>query len=316
MEGEVKAVLLEEVEKLSNTSEWEPGGKNKSLDIINHVLRVLTQSGNIRNFKSQIYKLLEYQNEDGGFGEFVNDKKSEIRETAFILRNFIIANRRLNDPKISNSVRRITTYLLSKQTNKGTWKDSLWGEFDATSVCSGALMFAAKEGVLVDLVNPVVDRALKLVKEMRSEDGGWYDPEFKQEIRESPVAWTGHLLPKFVMYYGDIPESRISVKLLADSQEEDGSWDDKDIDHTCDASRALMHCCELIGIDDYNSKIDKAVKWLLKARNPNGGWGPVLGAKSNILMTCDALDTFAKYLQYKNRKPITREQYLEVYDDF
>lgn len=316
LEEEIKQIMQEEINRLNDSSKWEPEGRKKSFDIINHVLRVLTQSGEVSKFKPQIYKLLEMQHEDGGFGEYATDTKSEIRETAFILRNLITVNRKLKDPKIDAAVRRIIDYLISKQSSKGTWKDSLWGEFDATSICSGALMFAVKEGIMADKAKPAVDRALKLVKEMRSEDGGWYDPLFKQEVRKSPVAWTGHLLPKFVMYYGNTPESRQSIKLLADAQEENGSWDNNDTDHTCDAVRAIMVCCELTGIHDYDYNIDKAIEWIVNARNSDGGWGTELGAPSNILMTCDVLDSFAKYLFYLKKKPITKEQFLAKYDDF
>jgi len=316
MEETIKKIMQEEIKKLSNNPEWDTDKKGNSLDSINHTLRVFTQSGDISLFKDKIYKLLDHQNENGGFGELIDDGKSEIRETAFILRNLITINRKLKDQKISEAIDKIVPYLISRQKERGTWEDSLWGEFDATSISTGALMFAVKEGLMTEVTQPAVEKALKLVKEMRSEDGGWYDPKFKQEVRKSPVAWTGHLLPKFVMYYGDTPESRQSIKLLADAQEDNGSWDDNDIDHTCDASRAIMVCCELIGIDDYEDKIDKSIKWVIKARNADGGWGVQLETPSNILMTCDVLDTFAKYLFYKKRKPITKVEFLAKYDDF
>lgn len=315
-EERIGQIMQEELGKLASSPDWDTNKPGGSLDSICHALRVFTQSGDISQFKDKIYKLLEHQNADGSFGELIDDGKSEIRETAFILRNLITANRKLKDQKISEANERIIKYLLSKQKEKGTWEDSLWGEFDATSISTGALMFAVKEGIMIGETKPAVDRAIKLVKEMRSEDGGWYDPKFKQEVRQSPVAWTGHLLPKFVMYFGDIPESRQSIKLLADAQEENGSWDNDDTDHTCDASRAIMVCCEIIGIDDYDDKIDKSIGWIVNARNQDGGWGVKLGTESNILMTCDVLDTFAKYLFYKKRKPITKTEFLAKYDDF
>lgn len=316
MEEKIWQIMREEIEKLAESPEWNPDRKKKSLDVINHTLRVFTQSGDIGRFKDRIYALLDHQNKDGSFGELLDDGKSEIRETAFILRNLITANRKLKDQRISEASRKIIQYLLSRQKDKGTWEDSIWGEFDATSISTGALMFAVKEGIMADVAQPAVDRALKLVREMRSKDGGWYDPKFRQQERKSPVAWTGHLLPKFVMYYGDTPESRQSIKLLADAQEENGSWDGNDTDHTCDASRAIMVCCELVGIDGYDDKIDKSIEWIIKARNDDGGWGVQLGAPSDILMTCDVLDTFAKYIFYRKRKPITKTEFLAKYDDF
>ena len=316
MEEKIKHIMNEEIAKLNDDSKWMPQGRKISFDYISHVLRVLTQSGDVSKFKPQIYKLLEYQHADGGFGEYATDEKSEIRETAFILRNLVTANRKLKDHNIDTANRKIVSYLLSRQTPKGTWIDTLWGEFDATSISTGALMFAVKEGIMADKVQPAVDKALKLVREMRDSDGGWYDPLFKQEVRRSPVAWTGHLLPKFVMYYGNTPESRQSIKLLADAQEENGSWDNNDTDHTCDAVRAIMVCCELVGIHDYDDDIDKAMQWIIDARNDDGGWGTELGAPSNTLMICDVLDSFAKYIFYLKKKPITKEQFLTKYDDF
>src|SRR4051812_18407952 len=79
-------------------AEWDLTPEKQSLDVTNHVLRVLAQENAAEMAREACRRLLKYQHEDGGWGEFSNDANSGIREAAFCTRNLVTLNRRLRDP--------------------------------------------------------------------------------------------------------------------------------------------------------------------------------------------------------------------------
>jgi squalene cyclase len=296
--------------------EWDFTEERQSLDLTNHVFRVLAQENAAEMARPACYRMLEYQHADGGWGEFSNDEKSGIREAAFCTRNLVRLNRRLNDPKIAAGVERAVQYLLAQQEEGGGWLDVLWGRSDSTSISLGALMFAAHEGIGGAAVQTAVARGVAFACGMQAEDGGWYDPRFKQEERLSPVAWTAHILPKIVVYQGDTPAARKGLELMAQAMEADGSWDGGDVDHTCDSTRALILGSLVLKDDRYEAQFSRGVEWLIANRNPDGLWAMVPGRPSNLLITCDGYDTLQKYRTYLQERGSGQADYLERWDDF
>jgi len=300
----------------SKRSEWDFASEKQSLDTTNHVYRVLAQEKAAEMARESCHRLLGYQHEDGGWGEFSNDANSGIREAAFCTRNLVTLNRQLKDPVIAAGVERSVRYLLNQQEPAGGWLDVLWGRSDSTSIAMGALMLAGHDGILSDEVAPAVARGVQFACGMQADDGGWYDPRFKQEQRLSPVAWTAHILPKIVVYQGDTEAARKGLALMADAMETDGSWDGGDVDHTCDSTRALILASLVLNDDTYAAKFTQGVEWLLANRNPDGLWGMVPGRPSNLLITCDGYDTLQKYRAYLRERGKGLTDFLGRWDDF
>jgi len=296
--------------------EWDLTAERQSLDTTNHVLRVLAQESASELARDACLRLVRCQHADGGWGEFSSDEKSGIRETAFCTRNLIRLNRRLKDAEIRTGVEKAVRFLLDQQEQAGGWLDVLWGHSDSTSISLGALMFAAHEGILESEVRPAVARGIEFACGMQAEDGGWYDPRFKQEERLSPVAWTAHILPKIVVYRGDTEAARKGLALMADAMDADGSWDGGDVDHTCDSTRALILGSLVLNDPSYEEKFTPGVEWLLANRNPDGLWAMVPGRASNLLITCDVYDTFQKYRAYLQERGQGLSDFLERWDDF
>ncbi|HEU4753838.1 MAG TPA: prenyltransferase/squalene oxidase repeat-containing protein [Armatimonadota bacterium] len=315
--AQIDALMQEGLAVLdARRADWDLTRAKQSLDTTNHVLRVLAQENAADMAREACARLLACQHEDGGWGEFSNDAKSGIREAAFCTRNLVTLNRRLNDPAITASVERAVRYLLAQQEPGGGWLDVLWGRSDSTSISLGALMLAAQDGVLTAEARPAIERGIQFACGMQAEDGGWYDPRFKQETRLSPVAWTAHILPKIVVYQGDTEAARKGLDLMANAMDQDGSWDGGDVDHTCDSTRALILACLVLNDYRYEEKFTRGVRWLVANRNPDGLWSAEPGRPSNLLITCDVYDTFQKYRTYLNERGKDLGNVLARWDDF
>ncbi len=316
-EDRINSMLQEGLSVLrARGPEWDLTVEKTSLDTTNHVLRVLAQEGAAEDARACCERLIRLQHEDGGWGEFSNDAHSGIREAAFATRNLVTLNRRLKDSEIHNSIVRAVTYLLDRQEAGGGWLDILWGRSDSTSISLGALMLAGADGILSDRVGPAIERGVAFACGMQAEDGGWYDPRFKQETRLSPVAWTAHILPKIVVHQGESVAARKGLDLMADAMEADGSWDGGDVDHTCDSTRALILACIVLNDDRYEARFSQGVEWLLENRNEDGLWSAAPGRPSNLLITCDVYDTLQKYRLYLQERGKNLGSYLSRWDDF
>jgi hypothetical protein len=315
--GQIDDLMQEALAVLeARRAEWDFTSERQSLDTTNHVLRVLAQENAAAQACDACHRMLGCQHQDGGWGEFSNDAKSGIREAAFCTRNLVTLNRRLQDPAIAAGVERAVRYLLARQEPAGGWLDVLWGRSDSTSISLGALMLAGADGIMTDEVGPAIERGVGFACGMQAEDGGWYDPRFKQEQRLSPVAWTAHILPKIVVHHGDSPAARKGLALMANAMDADGSWDAGDVDHTCDSTRALILGSLVLADEQYEEKFTRGVEWLLRHRNPDGLWGPVAGRPSNLLITCDVYDTFQKYRTYLRERGTGQRDFLRRWDDF
>jgi hypothetical protein len=315
--GQIDDLMQEALAVLdARRAEWDFTSAKQSHDLTNHVLRVLAQENAAEMAREACSRMLEHQHADGGWGEFSNDEASGIREAAFCTRNLVTLNRRLRDPRIAAAVERAVRYLLAQQEEGGGWLDVLWGRSDSTSIALGALMLAGADGIAADEVAPAVERGVAFACGIQAEDGGWYDPRFKQETRLSPVAWTAHILPKIVVHRGDTEAARKGLALMADAMETDGSWDGGDVDHTCDSTRALILGSLMLNDDRYEAQFTRGIRWLLENRNADGLWSAVPGRPSHLLITCDAYDTLQKYRAYLNERGQGLGDFLTRWDDF
>ncbi len=314
---QIDALMQDGLAVLSaGAAEWDLTAGRLSLDVTNHVLRVYAQEGAAADVRETCLRLVGLQHADGGWGEFSTDETSGIREAAFCTRNLVTLNRRLQDPVLAAGVERSVAYLLRQQEAEGGWLDVLWGRSDSTSIALGALMLAGADGICADRVPEAIRRGIAFACGMQADDGGWYDPRFKQEERLSPVAWTAHILPKIVVYQGDSTAARRGLDLMAAAMQSDGSWDGGDVDHTCDSTRALILASLVLDDDRYADQFSRGIEWLLANRSDDGLWAMLPGRPSNLLITCDVYDTLQKYRLYLNERGRACGNVLARWDDF
>jgi squalene cyclase len=91
---------------------------------------------------------------------------------------------------------------------------------------------------------------------------------------------------------------------LITEQDENGSWDNENIDHTMDACRNLMLVADTFKTKDkYTPIIEKGVRWLIDNKNDQG-WGDFPNEPSNVERTADGLDTLLKFRRYCSDAPM------------
>jgi squalene cyclase len=208
------------------------------------------------------------------------------------------------ESRFDEAIYRGQKWLIAQQREDGTWYDTNWGLYDACSVNVGTLMFGRMLPGVPKKIRDMLDepwiRGMEFIMNSQGEDGSW---GYKEKY-ETPVCVTAHLLQKTVAYgeKGRIASTK-AVSYLNSVQHEEGHYDNKDTDNTCDSIRALMLASELL--DDFSSHetIVKGYKWLLESRNEDDGWGEKQGDPTDYLMVMDMLDTILKF-----------ERYMEIYE--
>src|SRR5688572_17187719 len=108
-------------EIISRPEDWDPKQGCISLDCINHFLRVLSQCGHIDLAVRISRDLVEKQHANGGWGETLGDCCTEIRETAFCLRNLVGVVKQKKCPILEQSINKAILYLSRKQRLNGSW---------------------------------------------------------------------------------------------------------------------------------------------------------------------------------------------------
>ncbi|PGH72150.1 hypothetical protein CN894_11735 [Bacillus thuringiensis] len=290
---------------VANRSKWSLlEGKTPTYDVINHVLRVILQLGHLGEYISEFEALSHHQHSDGGWGNHPNELGSGIRNTCFATRNLIRANRVLNKKDFAIRIERAVRYVISKQDPEGFWPDRTWGPLDATSSAIGLLVYTRKEyfGTATKEIhaaaNDCLNRAKLYLEHTQASNGSWIDDKRKEEA----VGSTAHLLPKLVLVESKNTSTiGNAIDFLINSQDEDGFWDDKHIDHTCDSIRALLLTYSVIADLRILQVIERGIVCLQSTVNPDGGWGIFPGRRSSLLMTCDVLDAFSKYEAHCNK---------------
>jgi hypothetical protein len=234
--------------------------------------------------------MLRHQQEDGGWASSRAIPRAASARRRFAC-NLVTLNRRRRDSEIGAAVEHGVRYLLAQRGPAGGWFDVLWGRSDSTSIAPWRAHAGGGGRYPGGEVQPAVRRGGAFACSIQAQDGGSYDPRFKQEKRLSPVAWTAHILPTIVAYQGDSDAARRGLVLMADAMEADGSWDGGDVDHTCESTQALILASLVLDDYRYEEKFTCGVEWLLANRNPDGLWAVAPGKSSDLLITCDGYDT-------------------------
>jgi Prenyltransferase and squalene oxidase repeat len=282
---------------VANRARWSLREEGKrSLDLTNHVLRVIVQLGRTEEFADEFDALSACQHEVGGWGDYSASRRTGVRNTCFAARNLIRAHRDLNRPDLAGSAERAIRYVMSKQDAEGFFPDPVWGPRDATSSSMGLLHYALKESFgpgteeLHAEARERIARAAAHLERSQELDGSWHDTK----AYEAPVGPTSHLLPKMVLAEGESRAVKAAVDYLLNAQGADGSWDNQHVDHTCDATRALLLTFGVLRDHRLPAAIDAGVNWLDTHPAGDGLWGVRPGRRSNLIMTCDVLDCFSK----------------------
>jgi hypothetical protein len=272
------------------------------MEYANHVLRAAIQSRTLASFCPDLpVRLTLCQRNDGGWGERRDGTKSEARASAFSVQMLIRTMRGYPAYRVDESIARGLRYMLATQNGDGSWADSSWHRFDATSTSVGTLLFARSETALGSApLLAALERGIAFVLSVRDTDGLW---RFKPH--GSPVEISAHLLPKCVSYRGWHSEDRRTIEGLLALQDADGSWDRGNTDHTCDAVRAMWmavgqsHDKQLLRAVDAASA--RTIDWLMTAAaQADGGLGDRPGAAPHSERTADLIDTLLKHRQFKS----------------
>jgi hypothetical protein len=273
-------------------------GHSRSLDTVNHVLRLILQLGLLASYVEEFDALAAAQHEDGGWPDETGGPRSGVRNTCFAARNLIRLNRVLHRPDLADAVLAAVQFVIAQQAAAGNWSDPVWGIRDPTSSSMGLLLYARREsfGALTGEVHEAgaqcLDRAARYLERTQEPDGSWADAR----AYEAPIGPTGHLLPKLALYEGrGTPAVAAAVDYLIAAQDDAGCWDGGDVDHTCDATRALLLVGSVVDDPRIGDVTRRGVEWLRTSVNPDGLWGDRPGDASSLLITCDVLDCFSKY---------------------
>jgi squalene-hopene/tetraprenyl-beta-curcumene cyclase len=167
-------------------------------------------------------------------------------------------------------------------------------DLDDTAVVVMAMDRATRQHGLVadvpDYANAIA-RAREWVEGLQSSDGGWaaFDADNNHHyLNHIPFSDHGALLDpptadvtaRVVSMLAQLGETRDSSKpldrgvayLLAD-QEEDGSWYGRWGMNFIYGTWSVLCALNAAGVDPASPEIRKAVAWLIRIQNPDGGWG-------------------------------------------
>lgn len=281
----------------NHLEEWELNF-DADLEVTNHVLRVRIQDGSIAQYKEDVLDVCHCQHQDGGWGTTRDDQNSKIRSTSFCVQMLLRANRVLKNDLIQHHILKGLAYIVAAQNTNGSWTDPTWHFLDATSTSVGTLLFAVNEPFVNEQYRKTLDKGMNFIVSTRNENGLWY-----YKPTGSPVTITAHLLQKCATYYGSLDIHDQSIRNLIELQEECGSWDKGNTDHTCDAVRAMMLTSSRSKNENITKEVCvstcKAVQWLIEVSNEiDGGLGDRLGKPANVERTCDGIDTMLKLRQF------------------
>jgi Prenyltransferase and squalene oxidase repeat len=277
----------------SNRAQWTPDD-DVDFETLNHLVRVWVQDDSIGGHLAELGAMCAAQHADGGWGDRRDELESCTRTTAFCTQMLLRANRTLGEDLIHRSVLRGLDRIVANQALDGSWRDRRWHALDATSVSVGTLIFAVNEEYGSKAHRDALERGMRYVHDARSPDGLWY-----HKPSASPVEITAHLLQKVGLHDPASRDIAIAIDGLLGLQHEDGHWDSRNVDSTCDALRSMMLTSELPGASEQLSRVvesaERGLAWLLSAQNEDGGHGVREGRPSTVLYTCDVIDTALKF---------------------
>ena len=100
------------------------------------------------------------------------------------------------------------------------------------------------------------------------------------------------------------PACEKALQWILNHQDADGSWDEKNVDHTMDCTRSTLLISRLIRAEERcRSVVEKAMEWIVANKNSNG-WPDFPGMETNLERTCDGLDLLLKYQAWRQADPL------------
>ena len=287
---------------------WSLTKGPQEMELVAHALRVILHMGKAGESLPEYQALVEVQHADGGWGRESAEKESAAWVSAFCGLMLIRANTTLCNAEIEKSVWKSIEYFLSQQKENGRWVDSEWGDLDTTShpVSFFNVVMALGTPKMKDTVRAPWRKGLKFILDGQSEDGGWYDPVFQP----SGVETTAHLVQDAAIASLSLPEGlpvrpscEKGLNWILAHQAADGSWDERNVDHTMDCTRSTLLISRMLRADEKaRPALEKAMEWIVANKNKEG-WPDFPGMDTNLERTCDGLDALLKYQAWRQSDP-------------
>jgi len=293
-------------------------GEGMDLKSAAHVCRVVNQLGAARRFYGVYALIAAARTPSGGWGPWAAES-ARVGITAFVTNVMASSGLAMFDGRIREAVRAGTRFLLGAQAPDGRWREAagplrasapqeervavLRGDVDVTC----AVVHAIRRGAswapeLRRMIEESFRRGMEWLVSTQAPDGGWVE-EGKDRSRVGATADAVRALA--LRRAANEGRMARAAGFLVERQEEDGSWDDGDVDHTCDAVRGIVtvlggtpSACERA---IFREAADRAVQWILDARNPDGGWGRRRGDASNPNEMGDVLSTLIENRSLRGR---------------
>jgi hypothetical protein len=306
---------------LERRAEWSITTGARDLELTSHALRVLLQLDRVGENAAEFLALVDAQRADGSWTSALDDAPAAPWVSAFAALNCARAARVVHDSRLTRTVARAVDFFLMHQAADGSWADPpTWTRLDATSHPLSFLHIArGGQCPRTAEVDAARVRAMAFILAGQDRDGAFREPGFRSPTKVvasgSAVEMTAHILEDSLA--GALSASsgpavvreaaRKAARWLGVAQDRDGSWDGGNVDHTMDATRALMLAQRLVPEIHADRAIDAALAWVLAVRNPLG-WGDFPGEPTNLERACDGLDTLIKYRVYRLEEaaPIVR----------
>ena len=284
--------------------QWSLTAGPQDMELVAHALRVILHMGRAGDSLPEYQALIQTQHADGGWGRESTEKESAAWVSAFCALMLIRANAELKHPEIEQSLWKSIDYFLKGQKSDGRWVDSEWGDLDTTShpVSFFNVVLALGTPKMKDVVRSPWRRGLKFILDGQSQDGGWYDPVFQP----SGVETTAHLVQDSVIASLALPDGlpvrpacEKGMKWILEHQAADGSWDERNMDHTMDCTRSTLLISRMLRADEKaRPALEKAMDWIVANKNASG-WPDFPGMETNLERTCDGLDVLLKYQAWR-----------------
>ncbi len=217
------------------------------------------------------------------------------------------------------------------------WTDLSGGVPDADDT-AGALLALANLNVKAPQIIQAAAKGVRWLINLQNRDGGI--PTFchgwgRLAFDRSSADITAHALRAFAVWKPFLPDTfgpgiekamKRAIHYLLRTQNSDGFWvplwfgnqeADGDINPVYGTSRVLAAFTALLPHypEMVQSALSKAVPWMLKARNHDGGWGGDQGIPSSIEETALAVDALARVLQlndwFKSEAELSLKEKIE-----
>jgi len=316
-----ETISVETCHLLERRTDWSIRAGARDLELTAHALRVLLQLDRVAEETAEFVAVAEAQGPDGGWTSTLDRGPGAPWVSAFAALTCARAARVVADPRLARAVSRAVDFFLARQEPDGSWADPpTWTRLDATSHPL-SFLHIARNGVCprTDEVDAARAAALRFILAGQDRDGAFREPEFRSPTlvvaSGSAVEMTAHILEDSLAgalsaASGPKPVREAAARAagwLVTAQSADGSWDGGNVDHTMDATRALMLAQRVLPEIDAQGAIEGAMAWIVAVRNPRG-WGDFPGRPTNLERVCDGLDTLVKYGVYRRFEvaPIVR----------